>query len=424
MVAGFAAILLWARQPGVVILVFAMQSLIYRELVIIALVSAKERDMPGFSWFYAYWFAVCAYFMYTKTLQVHLVAALAGAAASSVAAGGTPMVEPDDPGYLLNAAEGVGGAWGEGGAVAGSNVAASAAVAAAAWGGSGLLGRAAARGASVVVTHYVPIAFVLYMIGFVAFVFSLRRRRNLRYQFAQFAYCHIALAVVVGQSTFLVANAYQGLLWFVLPTALVIVNDSAAYATGFFCGRTPLIRISPKKTVEGFIGGAAATLVIAVAATGALLALPAATSGIRALMLCPVERGLGAAVHRCDTSGGLYRVSPLSDFLPHAWAASLPVRVSRLPVAPLQLHSLALAAFASAVAPFGGFFASGFKRAFRIKDFSDVIPGHGGVTDRMDCQIVMGAFAYVYVHYLLKLGLGFQCVCAATCGMCVVGAAL
>jgi phosphatidate cytidylyltransferase len=43
--------------------------------------------------------------------------------------------------------------------------------------------------------------------------------------------------------------------------------------------------------------------------------------------------------------------------------------------------------FASIIAPFGGFFASGFKRAFKIKDFGDSIPGHGGITDRMDCQV-------------------------------------
>ena len=48
-----------------------------------------------------------------------------------------------------------------------------------------------------------------------------------------------------------------------------------------------------------------------------------------------------------------------------------------------------LACFASLVAPFGGFFASGFKRAFDIKDFGQSIPGHGGMTDRMDCQCVL-----------------------------------
>lgn len=55
-----------------------------------------------------------------------------------------------------------------------------------------------------------------------------------------------------------------------------------------------------------------------------------------------------------------------------------------------------MAIFASLVAPFGGFFASGFKRAFNIKDFGASIPGHGGLTDRMDCQFLMGLFTYVY----------------------------
>jgi phosphatidate cytidylyltransferase len=54
--------------------------------------------------------------------------------------------------------------------------------------------------------------------------------------------------------------------------------------------------------------------------------------------------------------------------------------------APFQIHALVMATFASLVAPFGGFFASGFKRAFNIKDFGHSIPGHGGMTDRMDCQ--------------------------------------
>ena len=56
--------------------------------------------------------------------------------------------------------------------------------------------------------------------------------------------------------------------------------------------------------------------------------------------------------------------------------------------APYQFHLLVMSCFASLVAPFGGFFASGFKRAFGIKDFGHSIPGHGGMTDRMDCQCV------------------------------------
>ena len=66
------------------------------------------------------------------------------------------------------------------------------------------------------------------------------------------------------------------------------------------------------------------------------------------------------------------------------------------PDSPMQFHIFALATFASLIAPFGGFFASGLKRTFNIKDFGDSIPGHGGMTDRMDCQFIMGFFTFVY----------------------------
>jgi phosphatidate cytidylyltransferase len=78
-------------------------------------------------------------------------------------------------------------------------------------------------------------------------------------------------------------------------------------------------------------------------------------------------------------------------------------------IAPMQFHILVFATFASLIAPFGGFFASGLKRTFKIKDFGDSIPGHGGITDRMDCQFIMGFFAYMYYHSFIavyKVSLG------------------
>ena len=62
----------------------------------------------------------------------------------------------------------------------------------------------------------------------------------------------------------------------------------------------------------------------------------------------------------------------------------------------MQFHILIFATFASLIAPFGGFFASGLKRTFKVKDFGESIPGHGGITDRMDCQFIMGFFAFMY----------------------------
>lgn len=64
---------------------------------------------------------------------------------------------------------------------------------------------------------------------------------------------------------------------------------------------------------------------------------------------------------------------------------------------PFVLHSLPLSLFSSIIGPFGGFFASGFKRAFKIKDFGDIIPGHGGIMDRFDCQYLMATFVNVYI---------------------------
>lgn len=43
---------------------------------------------------------------------------------------------------------------------------------------------------------------------------------------------------------------------------MIVINDVMAYVFGFFFGRTPLIKLSPKKTWEGFIGGGISTVLL------------------------------------------------------------------------------------------------------------------------------------------------------------------
>ena len=90
-------------------------------------------------------------------------------------------------------------------------------------------------------------------------------------------------------------------------------------------------------------------------------------------------------------------VSHLDDTYAGFWTAYIPIEITVL-----QAHVLILSLFASTIGPFGGFFASGLKRAIKIKDFANSIPGHGGVSDRMDCQIIMGAFTYFYINSFVR----------------------
>lgn len=247
-------------------------------------------------------------------------------------------------------------------------------------------------------THHHFISFVLYVFGFVFFVGSLQAG-HYKFQFANFAWTHMALYFVVFQAHFVMNNVMEGMIWFFLPAALVITNDIFAYICGIAFGRTQLIKLSPKKTVEGFVGAWIMTLVWAMLLVNIM--------SRSKYFICPVN-DLGANIFTglsCD-------VNP--TFLPHTYVFPeylfLPQGSTfSVTFAPIQLHALVLATFASLIAPFGGFFASGLKRTFKIKDFGDSIPGHGGMTDRMDCQFIMGFFAYVYYHSFVavrKVSLG------------------
>lgn len=236
---------------------------------------------------------------------------------------------------------------------------------------------------SELIKYHMLICYFLYIAGFVWFILTLQKG-NYQYQFGQYAWTHMILFVVFTQSSFTVANIFEGIIWFLLPASLIVINDIAAYICGFFIGRTPLIKLSPKKTWEGFFGALIVTVISA--------SLLANLMGRSLWLTCP-RKDLSTGPLHCDP-GPMFKPRHYHLQLPFWFPLQFPVQ--EVSILPVQIHALVIGLFASIIAPFGGFFASGFKRAFKIKDFGDSIPGHGGITDRMDCQMVMAVFAYIY----------------------------
>ena len=81
----------------------------------------------------------------------------------------------------------------------------------------------------------------------------------------------MALYLIVVQAHFIMNNVFEGMIWFFLPVSLVICNDIFAYICGITFGRTQLIKLSPKKTVEGFVGAWILTVIFGVGMTNVLM---------------------------------------------------------------------------------------------------------------------------------------------------------
>jgi len=228
------------------------------------------------------------------------------------------------------------------------------------------------------------VSFSLYSVLFMVTVLSLKRGCYL-YQITQMAWTVFSLLITTVQMKSVVFNIAIGYFWVLFPVLLVITNDTMAY----FCGQlakkrifgkdTVFLQLSPNKTWEGFIGGGIFTLLFG-------FFLPVYLSKFDYLT-CSYEQSLvqsSTDVACAELPGSVFVA------VENLWG--LPITA-----APIQLHGVALGAFASIVAPFGGFFASAVKRAYGLEDFSDLIPGHGGFMDRLDCQFIM--LLCTNVHY-------------------------
>ncbi len=124
---------------------------------------------------------------------------------------------------------------------------------------------------------------------------------------------------------------------------LTFVYDTAAFGVGYLWGSRPLApNISPKKSWEGAIGASLVTMAVAV--------------GV---------------------------VSPLVDLLD---------TVGR---------SVGLAVVVALFAPLGDLAESLIKRDLGIKDMGGILPGHGGVMDRIDSVLFVAPAAFIYLRLIL-----------------------
>ncbi len=135
----------------------------------------------------------------------------------------------------------------------------------------------------------------------------------------------------------------EGAGWIYLALIVTWANDTSAYFAGRFLGKHKLSTLSPKKTWEGAVGGWLGSVL------GALLA--------------------------------------------HYWFA---------PQLAL-FEALLIGAIAGVLGPIGDLAESLMKRSFDTKDSGNILPGHGGLLDRVDALLITGPFIYmmsIFVHPL------------------------
>jgi phosphatidate cytidylyltransferase len=277
------------------------------------------------------------------------------------------------------------------------------------------------------------VSFLLYSGTFVLTITTLQRE-HIKFQINQLCWTILVLCLTFGQLKYIMHNIFNGLFWYVFPCCLVFTNDIMAYVSGMTWGRKfinrPFIRFSPGKTWEGFIGGWIFTMVIAWYLSGFLAKFTWMTCPTNEFRLAPVS--LECELDPVFQIAQSFIPAQIFDILPRYFVKIIPSVVEICskkgnPDAltrcisgeethvhhhfelvfknyfPVQVHALWLAMFASLVAPFGGFLASAIKRAYGVKDFDSIIPGHGGVMDRMDCQFLMALCTWVHYNTFVKL---------------------
>eukprot|EP00904_Undaria_pinnatifida_P008071 jgi/Undpi1/4394/HiC_scaffold_17.g07751.m1 len=195
---------------------------------------------------------------------------------------------------------------------------------------------------------HLPMFASLYVGLLLEFITSLRSPPLIMYQLGQLAAAHFGCFLVM-PSALVSFAARAGLFWFVIPSASVIINDIMAYICGRLFGKTPLTVLSPKKTREGFVGAALCTSV---------------TSWL-------LGRWLGGVGWLNSPRNVLLLGRESTIDLGGMFARTVEVPWTGFTACPAEVHAFWIGMMASLIGPFGGFLASGIKRAYGVKDFGD-----------------------------------------------------
>lgn len=149
----------------------------------------------------------------------------------------------------------------------------------------------------------------------------------------------------------------QSMFLFLYVLIGVIINDIGAYFIGVLFGKHKMNeKISPKKTWEGFLGGVVFSLI-----SSTLFAI-----GVTYLDM---------------------PILPIFDFQ----TAASPYAV---------FFIVAISLLLPLIADVGDFIFSAIKRYWGVKDFSKILPGHGGILDRIDSLIFSAALVACLIVFI------------------------
>jgi len=170
----------------------------------------------------------------------------------------------------------------------------------------------------------------------------------------------IAYLHPIGAST-VVEHKFLGGRSFAYLMAIVACTDTFAYLVGIKFGKHRLApEISPKKSVEGAIGGLVAGGIV----------------GVICVFLFNI----------IDFSENIRLITKIG----------------------IVLIVFLLSLILSATVQIGDLVASKIKRTYGVKDFGKIFPGHGGVLDRFDSFIFAGAVYYVIIQFIQLVLIGVK----------------